>query len=277
MFENKVAIVTGGASGIGKSICVYLAKHGSQVIIADVNYEMAQDVETLITSSGGYAKALSVDVTKVQEIESLINNTYRDYERIDYLFNNAGMAINGEFQDMNPEHWEKIMQVNLWSVIYGCYYTYPIMMKQRSGQIINTASLAGLIPAGLSSSYTATKHAVVGFSLSLRAEAKQYGIKVNALCPGYIRTNIQKSGLVVTDYVKAEENVKMEADMKFQTPEDCINQIMRGVRKNKGIILSPRKHKIYWWMHRISPELIPNMFHRIIRKMKKNAGITQEP
>ena len=207
MFENKIAIVTGGASGIGKSICFYLAKNGSQVIIADINNEKGRETEYLITSFGGLAKAVSVDVTKIQEIEWLINDTHKTYGRIDYLFNNAGMGINGEFQDMNPGHWKQIMEVNLWSVVYGCYYAYPIMIQQRSGQIINTASLAGLIPGGLSTSYTATKHAVVGFSLSLRAEAKQYGIKVNVLCPGYIRTNIQKAGIVVTDYLKAEEKI----------------------------------------------------------------------
>ena len=119
--------------------------------------------------------------------------------------------------------------------------------------------------------YTASKHAVVGFSLSLRAEAKQYGIKVNTLYPGYIQTNIQKSGLVVSDYLKAEKNIEMEANMKFLTAKDCINQIMKGVKKNKGIIISPYKHKIYWWIHRVFPEFIPNMFYRIIKQMKKNA------
>jgi NAD(P)-dependent dehydrogenase (short-subunit alcohol dehydrogenase family) len=276
IFENKVAIITGGASGIGKSICQYLAGKGSKVIIADINYVMAREVAVSITSAGGNAKAMSVDVTNAGEVESLINNTSLEYGRIDFLFNNAGMAINGEFQDMSPDHWRQIMQVNLWSVVYGCMYAYPVMMRQGYGQIINTASLAGLIPGGLSTGYTATKHAVVGFTLSLRAEARQYGIKVNALCPGYIRTNIQKEGIVVTGYLRAEKNVGMEADMKFKTPDDCIERIMRGVRKNRGVIVSPGKHRIYWWMHRISPELIPNMFHRVIKKMKKNAGIIQE-
>jgi len=276
ILENKVAIVTGGASGIGKSICIYLARSGSHVIIADKNYENAQETKVFITSFGGNAKAVCVDVSNVQDIKYLIHNTYKEYGQIDYLFNNAGIGINGEFQDMNLDHWKQIMQVNFWGVVYGCYYVYPIMMKQGFGQIINTASLAGLFPGGLLTAYTASKHAVVGFSLSLRMEAKQYGIKVNALCPGYIRTNAQKSGLVVSEYLKAEKNIEMEANMKFLTAEDCINQIMKGVKKNKGIIISPYKHKIYWWLHRVSPEFIPNMFYRIIRQMKKNNEYKQE-
>jgi len=269
-FVNKVAIVTGGATGIGKSICVYLARYGTKVIIVDRNLDEAKETESFITSNVGYGKAVCVDVSNPQDMESLIENTMKDHGQIDFLFNNAGISINGEFQDISLEQWKRILDVNLWGVVYGCHYVYPIMIKQGFGHIINTASLAGLIPGGLTTSYSASKHAVVGFSLTLRAEAKQYGIKVSALCPGYIRTNIQKTTLNVSEYLNSEKNKKMNADMKFPTPEDCINQIMRGVKKNKGIIISPKKHKIYWWLHRIFPEFIPNMFNRIIKHIKKN-------
>jgi NAD(P)-dependent dehydrogenase (short-subunit alcohol dehydrogenase family) len=269
-FADKIAIVTGGASGIGKSICIYLARHGAKVIIADRNLEMAKETESVITSGNGFAKAVKIDVSNPQDVESMINNTVNDYGRIDFLFNNAGISINGEFQDVSMDHWKQIFDVNLWGVIYGCRYVYPIMIKQGSGHIINTASLAGLIPGGLTSPYSASKHAVVGFSLTLRSEAKLYGIKVSVLCPGYLRTNIQETTQNVSEFMNSEKNKKMGADMKFLTPDDCINQIMRGVRRNKGIIVSPVKHKMYWWLHRISPEFMPNMFVRIIRHMKKN-------
>ena len=160
--------------------------------------------------------------------------------------------------------------MNLWGVVYGCQYVYPVMKKQGSGHIINTASLAGLIPGGLTTSYSASKHAVVGFSLTLRSEAKLYGIKVSVLCPGYLRTNILETTPNISEFMNSEKNKKMNADMKFLTPDDCINQIMRGVRRNKGIIVSPVRHKMYWWIHRIYPEFIPKMFVRIIRYMKKN-------
>jgi len=180
-FKDKVVIVTGGASGIGKAICRHGAERGAHVILADKDFEAAQEAVSSLQSSGGFVKAVRTDVSDIHDVESLVLGTFRELGRIDFLFNNAGIGINGEFQDMTQAHWEQIMGVNFWGVVYGCRCAYPIMMKQGFGQIVNTASLAGLIPGGLASSYTASKHAVVGFSLSLRAEVRQYGIKINAL------------------------------------------------------------------------------------------------
>lgn len=270
-FADKTAIVTGGASGIGKAICIYLARHDARVIIGDTNHKMAEETVSEIKSEGGHGKAVHIDVSNPSDIKSLITNTVNEYGRIDYLFNNAGISVNGEFQDISFEKWREIFEVNIWGVIYGCRYVYPVMIKQGSGQIINTASLGGLIPGGLTTTYSASKHAVVGFSLTLRSEARLYGIKVSALCPGYLKTNIQETTPNVSDFMNSEKNKKMNADMKFLTPDDCINQIMRGVRRNKGIIVSPLRHKIYWWLHRLFPEFMPDMFVRIIRYMKKNS------
>jgi short-subunit dehydrogenase len=270
--DGKIAIVTGGGSGIGRSICTYLARRGVHVVVADRNLEGAQETESLIRTAGGSAESQRVDVANQGHVDSLIRGAATAHGRIDYLFNNAGVGINGEFQDLTMEHLQSVMNVNFWGTIYGCRSVYPIMRTQGSGHIINTASLAGLIPGGLTSIYSASKHAVVGFSLTLRAEARQYGIKVSTLCPGYMRTNIQKTTENVSAYMNSEKNRKMNADMKFPTPEDCINRMMRGVRRNRGIIVTPLKHKIYWWLHRVAPEFIPNMFHRIIARMKRQGG-----
>jgi NAD(P)-dependent dehydrogenase (short-subunit alcohol dehydrogenase family) len=268
-YRNKIAIVTGGGSGIGKAICVYLAQHGAKVVIADLKHESAQQVEAQILTLGGQTRAVAVDVTRPQDVQSLIEDTVKAYGQIDYLFNNAGIGINGEFQDMSLEQWRHILDVNLWGTVYGCHYAYPIMMKQGCGHIINTSSLGGLIPGGLMTSYSAAKHAVVGLSLTLRAEAKQYGIKVSALCPGFMTTNIQKASPNVSVYLDSEKNKRMGAGKKYPTPEQCINQIMRGVAKNKAIIVSPIKHKVFWWMYRLFPGLIPYMWSRIIGYLKK--------
>ena len=267
--KGKIAIVTGGGSGIGRTICTYLAERGVHVVVADRNMEGAEETEALIRCAGGCAESLRVDVCNKGDVESLVNGVAAEHGRIDYLFNNAGVGINGEFQDLSMDHLQSVMNVNFWGTIYGCRSVYPVMMKQGFGHIINTASLAGLIPGGLTSIYSASKHAVVGFSLTLRAEARQYGIKVSTLCPGYMRTNIQKTTQNVSAYMNSERNRQMNAEMKFPTPEDCIDQMMRGVRRNRGIIVTPLKHKIYWWLHRFSPEFIPNIFHRIIAMMKR--------
>ncbi|NIV91681.1 SDR family NAD(P)-dependent oxidoreductase [candidate division KSB1 bacterium] len=135
-FQDKVAIVTGGASGMGRTICVYLAKHGSRVAIADCNPDGARETKSLITSNGGRARSVRVDVADPQNVESMIKNTMEEYGQIDFLFNNAGIGIDGEFQDMTLEHWQQLLDVSLWGVVYGCHYAYPIMMKQGSGHII---------------------------------------------------------------------------------------------------------------------------------------------
>jgi NAD(P)-dependent dehydrogenase (short-subunit alcohol dehydrogenase family) len=270
-FFDAVAVVTGGGSGIGQSICAYLARHGARVVIVDRNLDEAKRTESSIRSRGGHGEAVFADVARPQDIQSVVDAVLSDHGRIDYLFNNAGISVNGEFQDISLEHWKRILDVNLWGVVYGCRSVYPVMVKQGFGHIINTASLAGLLPGGLTTPYSASKHAVVGFTLTLRGEAKQYGVKVSVLCPGYIRTNIQKTTPCVSEYMNSEKNRKMEANMKFLTAADCIDQIMRGVARNRGIIVSPNRHRLYWWLNRILPEFVPNMWNGIITNMKRNA------
>lgn len=268
-FRDKIVIVTGGASGIGRSISIYLAKKGARIIVADRNLQGAQDTADRIIANGGYGNAYQVDVTSPADIKNLFETVIKEYERIDYLFNNAGTSVDGEFQDITLDYWKHVLDVNLWGVVLGCHYVYPILQKQGSGHIINTASLAGLIPGGLTSCYSASKHAVVGFSLTLRSEAKLYGIKVSAFCPGMIRTPILDTAPKVTDYLNSEKNKERTLKMNLPDPGDVVKKVIRGVIRNKGIIVVPVKHKMYWWIHRMFPEFIPTMFYRIIRTMKR--------
>jgi short-subunit dehydrogenase len=237
-------------------------------MVVDRNKGGARETVNMIGTNGGYGKAYYVDVTNQQEIKNFFVTVLKEHKRIDYLFNNAGVSVDGEFQDITMEHWRHVLDVNLWGTVYGCHYVYPVMRQQGFGHIINTASLAGLIPGGLTSCYSASKHAVVGLSLTLRSEAKQYGIKVSALCPGMIRTDILNTTPKVTGYLNSPENRARTSKMKLPAPDDVVKKIIRGVVRNKGIIVVPVKHKMYWWIHRIFPEFIPNMFHRIIRMMK---------
>ena len=275
LYQNKIAIVTGGGSGIGRAICVFLAKHGATVIIADLNLDAAKETSDLIAEQNGISDLTQVDVSDQVQIKQLIEGTFEKYGKIDFLFNNAGISINGEFQDITLDHWRNILDVNLWGTVYGTYYAYPIMQRQNFGQIVNTASLAGLIPGGLTTPYSASKHAVVGFTLTLRGEAKQYGIKINALCPGYLRTNIQKTTPNVTDYMNSEKNKQTEENLKVPTADDVIEQIMKGVRKNRAIIISPKKHKKYYTLHRLFPALMPRVWHMMIRSMKKDVSSSE--
>lgn len=267
MYEDKVAIVTGGASGIGKEMCLYLAERGARVVIADINAESADEVVAEIADKGSVCSVKLVDVSRCSNVERLVTSIKEEFGRIDLMINNAGIGLDGEFKDMTLEHWKRVIDINLWGVIYGTYFVYPIMIEQGFGQIVNVSSVAGLTIGGLMTSYTASKHAVVGLTLGLRAEAYQYGVKVNALCPGFIETPLHDSTQKVSEYLHWEKNQRDKT--RFLTAKECIRPMMRGIEKNRAIIVVPKSQKIYWWVYRFFPELIFIFWRRVIKKMKE--------
>ncbi|MDG7001203.1 MAG: SDR family oxidoreductase, partial [Nitrososphaerota archaeon] len=170
-YEGKIAIVTGGGQGLGMALCRELASKGSIVVVADINNENAHRVASSITQSGGRASAAQVDVSKEEQLKQLVNDTVSTHGRLDYMFNNAGVAILGEAYDLTTEQWLRVLDVNLMGTIYGTLGAYQVMLKQGSGHIVNVASAAGLLPQPSNSPYSTSKHAIVGLSKSLRLEA----------------------------------------------------------------------------------------------------------
>lgn len=266
-FAGKTAVITGGASGIGLALGQTLAERGALVVLADLN-RGALEVASASFPPSQKVRTAWVDVRDPHQVQGLMEGTFRDLGRLDLVVNNAGISVDGEFQDLSLEHWKGVMEVNFWGVLYGCRAAYPLMIRQGGGQIVNTASLAGLIPGGLTSVYSASKHGVVGLSLSLRSEARLYGIRVNALCPGYIQTPIHGSTPLVTEYLRSEKNRKKAAAMKVPDAVDCAPAMVRGIERDKGIIFVPNTQRPYWWLHRLNPELIPRFFTGIIRSLK---------
>jgi NAD(P)-dependent dehydrogenase (short-subunit alcohol dehydrogenase family) len=140
VFEGATAIITGGASGIGKAIAMELSRHGCEVVLADVQYELAQEVASHIQSSGGKASAKKIDVRDFYAVKELVEMTVQRTGRLDYLFNNAGAGILGEVSNYSIEDWNLIIDINLRGQINGIQAAYPIMLKQKFGQIVNTSS-----------------------------------------------------------------------------------------------------------------------------------------
>ncbi len=249
-YKDKVAIATGGASGIGLSLCEELARYGAKVIVADIDKTGAEKAASLIASSGGHAKAAGVDVGKESEIKRLIKNTVDEYGRLDFMFNNAGIAILGEIQDMTVKQWEQIIQINLMGVIYGSAAAYSVMVKQGTGHIINTSSQAGLFTVFGSNAYGVAKHGVVGLSRGLRSEGAALGVKVSVLCPGSIKTNIIETATLL-NWNKDEflELIKWEP----MSSSRAAKIILKKTRKNKSIIPVTKGAHILWLINRISP------------------------
>jgi len=275
IFAGATAIVTGGASGIGRALAEGLAKRGSEVILADLQVDLAERVASEIQASGGRAKAVKVDVRDFRAVERLVQEAFERTGRLDYIFNNAGIAIGGPVRLYGIEDWNQIIDVNLRGVINGIQAAYKRMIGQGFGHIINTASMAGLMPGPGNIAYTTTKHAVVGLSKSLRAEAAPMGIRVSVLCPGVIRTPILeggKYGKMLVD-IPPEKVRQLMEKLKPISPELFAEKALKSVEKNKAIIIVPSWWKRYWWIHRLSPSLGIFLSRKHFQKVQKELGI----
>lgn len=189
-YQDKICIVTGGNSGIGYALCEELLKRGAVVYMAGRNPEKVKKSAEQLSDYGNRIKTLMVDVTDEKQVKNAIEDTAAREGRLDFLFNNAGIFKPMLFETATLEDWRFMIDTNLWSVIYGVHAALPIMLKQGSGHIVNTSSLAGLIPYPMQVIYDATKYAVVGLSESLRYEYAEKGIRFSVICPGDIATPI---------------------------------------------------------------------------------------
>jgi NAD(P)-dependent dehydrogenase (short-subunit alcohol dehydrogenase family) len=267
-FENKVVVVTGGASGIGRALCEELGqREAAMVIVADINAEGAGQVASAITTTGGRARAAHLDVSRAEDVQKLVEETVSEHGRIDFMFNNAGIAICGEVRDMDIDHWRHILDVNLWGVIYGTTAAYQVMTRQGFGHIVNTASLGGLIPEPMATAYATTKHAVVGLSTSLRAEAAELGIKVSVVCPGFVQTRVHDAATYIG--IKREDAIsEMSSSMKMMDAPDCARVILRGVERNKAIITDTALTRLLWWLYRLNPAVLGPFLQKGVSDMR---------
>lgn len=273
IFNGAVAVVTGGASGIGAALSRELAKRGCEVVLADRQIGLAQQVAAQIHAAGGKAAAAELDVTEFNAVEALVRDTALRTGRLDYMFNNAGIGISGPAAVHALEDWEESINVNLRGVIHGVQAAYRVMREQGWGHIVNTASLAGLLSSPGSISYAATKHAVVGLSKTLRVEAAPSGIRVSVLCPGFIRTPILeqggKYGKVLIEYPpELQAKIKQFVEKQHPMPPEAFAvKALAAVARNEAIIVLPGRYKLMWWFDR----LFPDWHMRVVTKKFMNA------
>jgi NAD(P)-dependent dehydrogenase (short-subunit alcohol dehydrogenase family) len=271
--EGRAAIVTGGASGIGLALGARLAASGARVVLADIDGGAAERrAEELSASSSGAVLGRQLDVRDEGAFRSLVDEVVERHGRLDLLFNNAGIGFGGPTHELTAAHWDRVLDVNLRGVINGVLAAYPRMVEQGGGHIVNTASAAGLAPPPFLTVYATAKHAVVGLSVGLRSEAALHGVKVSVLCPGPVDTPILDrtpdpdlppagpATVTARQYLAVARQKPVPAD-------DFARSALKGVERNRAVIVVPTSTKALWYLHRFAPGLVERLTASIARRV----------
>lgn len=260
-FKDKVVVVTGAASGIGREDALAFARRGARLAIVDIDEPGLRGVRDELAGMGTEVHTHVVDVSRADEVEALCENVYRDMGRVDVLCNNAGVNALGKFEDTTLEDLEWIMGVNLRGVVHGCHFFYPRMVAQGGGgHIVNTASGAGLAPLPFCAAYCCTKYAVVGLSETLRAEAALHGIGVSVICPSVVTTNFARATKLVSGTKRStpgemHEWLERLYERINNTPDRVAAMVVRAVERNRGVVPIGSVTYLGDWFHRISRRL----------------------
>ena len=266
-FRGRTAIVTGAGSGIGAALSRALVAAGADVVCADLDGAAAAG--TAASAAGpGRATAATLDVTDPAAVQALVDETAARAGRLDLLFNNAGITFGGETEDLTLAQWDAIIDVNIRGVVHGVAAAYPLMVRQGAGQIVNTASMGGLMAAGLITSYVMTKHAVVGLSLALRSEAAAKGVGVTVVCPSAVETPILDKGHIGRfhgrDYYLKGQGVRRPLD-----PDVLAAQVLAAVAEDRAMLVTPRTARIAWRIGRLAPGFTQRASTRFVAKQRR--------
>jgi NADP-dependent 3-hydroxy acid dehydrogenase YdfG len=269
IFKEKVCVVTGAGAGIGKALCENLAKQGAIVIATDINEKNLENTVQGINKAGGRCQGSVFNVTDYEAFKKCIEDASDQEGHLDYIFNNAGIAICASINDLEIENWHKVLDVNLNGVMYGALTAYKIMAKQGFGHIVNLSSVEGMIPFPLTIAYVASKYAVMGLSQSMWVEGRDLGIKVSSVHPGFVKTDI----FDVSPMIGIDREKWLEANEKWEkfgvTPDQCAKIILKGVEKDKAIIPVTFLAKAFWYLARISPTFVMKSIRKDYGKWRK--------
>jgi NAD(P)-dependent dehydrogenase (short-subunit alcohol dehydrogenase family) len=247
-FEGTVAVITGAASGIGRSTALALAKLGADIVVADIDDIRMGEVRHKIENLGRHVLGVHCDVSQDASVKNLATQTISTFGRVDILMNNAGVAVEGNVEKVSMADWEWVLNINLLGVIRGVHAFLPLMLKSGSGYIINTSSIAGLIPGWVSLSFAAknipyiiSKFGVVGFSESLYAYLRPKGIMVSVLCPGGVSTNFQSNVRHVADDSQQIVETETPGDIDvgdMMEPDEVAQIIIKAIKEKSFLILT---------------------------------------
>ncbi len=233
LLKNRVAIITGGANGLGRATSLLFSEHGAKVVIVDISSEAGEKVVDEIKKSGGTASFIKTDVTKSTEVNKMVDKVVAEYGGIDILINNAGILADARLVKMTEEQWDRVININLKGIFLCGQAAAKVMIeKEKGGVIINTSSVVGIYGNFGQSNYVASKAGVIGMTKTWARELGKYNIRVNAVAPGFIQTDIIKD--------MPEKVIEM---MKGKTllnrlgrPEDIANAFLFLTSKNADYV-----------------------------------------
>jgi NAD(P)-dependent dehydrogenase (short-subunit alcohol dehydrogenase family) len=262
-FANKVTVITGAGSGIGRALAQQLAGQGARLALSDVNAQgLAETLGSLpaVTEARGYA----LDVADRRAVFAHADDVKRDFGTAHFLVNNAGATVIGTFEHLTIDEIEWQLGINLWGVIYGTKAFLPMMLAQRAGCIVNISSVFGLAGFPAQSAYNISKFGVRGLTECLWSELAGTGVRAVCVHPGGIKTNIEKAGRRCAAAGEAEDRFSMLAEKLLQTPpEQCAADIVAGVERGKRRIVTGHRSTTLFWLTRWLPNTYPSILARI--------------
>lgn len=263
-FPKKRVVITGAGSGLGRAMSIEFAKLGWNVCISDIDLERAEETRKLVVNQGGKPLVIGCDVTRPEQLESLAETLKNQWDGVDVVVNNAGVAAGGYMEKIKLETWDWIISLNLKSVIYGCRVFIPLLEKQGGGHIVNVASSAGIASLPEMSCYNVTKAGVISLSETLRCELSTKNIGVSVVAPTFFKTNLMDQ--FTSPDPRQREMADAFLNKSLATSEDVARHVIRAVRKNKLYIITQLDGKFAWFCKRMTPRLYFRVLGWIYKK-----------
>jgi short-subunit dehydrogenase len=258
-FHNKVAVITGAGSGIGRALAIALAGQGAQLALSDLNQAGLEETVAQLPA-GSRVRSYLLDVSDREAVFAHAAQVKADFGTAHLLFNNAGTTLIGTFENQTVEEMEWLVNINLWGVVYGCKAFLPMMLEQREGCIVNLSSVFGLIGYPTHSAYNITKFGVRGLTESLWSELDGSGVEAICVHPGGIKTGFEQRLRVSQKVGVREQNMqKKAASLMHTSPAQCAREILAGVRRGKRRIVTGQHSRLLYWLPRLFPESYPRL------------------
>ncbi|GAA3919944.1 SDR family oxidoreductase [Litoribacillus peritrichatus] len=260
----KNVIITGGASGLGLALAHEYAAQDYQICIADMQKELGLQVVEELKARGCNAFFFELDVRSDEGWAELYKEVTKQWQQVDVLINNAGVAAAGLIEDLPMDDWAWLMDINVMGVVRGCKTFAPLMKHQGFGHIINVASMAGLLHAATMSAYNVSKSGVIALSETLRIELAGFNINVSVVCPAFFQTNL--TATMRTNIPGVTNTVNKWMASSNVTADDVAKMTYDGMVHKRFFILTHRKEKMLWWLKRLSPEALQQLMIRTTKK-----------